>query len=154
MGLDMYLYREICVGAEYDFNDVKGEVDITINGVPLNINLQKIFSIKEQVGYWRKAHQIHNWFVENVQDGNDNCAYYRVSPEELSELLEIVNKVLSNRGTPQEAYVVNEHLPDGYDYDDEWYWLQMENTQKILNEILSDSKTFDGWVDYYYESSW
>ena len=23
--------------------------------------------IMEQVGYWRKANQIHNWFVENVQ---------------------------------------------------------------------------------------
>jgi hypothetical protein len=154
MGLDMYLYRETFIGGEYDHRDVKGEVDITINGTPLDIDVQKISSIKEQVGYWRKAQQIHNWFVENVQDDEDNCAYYHVSQGQLIELLEEVNTVLSNRGTPQEAYVVNQHLPDGYDYDDEWYWLQMENTQKILTKILTDSKNPDMWVDYYYQSSW
>ena len=23
--------------------------------------------------YWRKANQIHAWFVDNVQQGNDDC---------------------------------------------------------------------------------
>ena len=29
--------------------------------------------IMEMVGYWRKQNAIHNWFVENVQDGIDDC---------------------------------------------------------------------------------
>ena len=26
-----------------------------------------------QVGYWRKVNAIHNWFIENLTDGEDNC---------------------------------------------------------------------------------
>ena len=27
------------------------------------------------VAYWRKANAIHSWFVENCQDGVDECQY-------------------------------------------------------------------------------
>lgn len=44
--------------------------------------------IIDQVGYWRKANHIHNWFVENVQDGEDDCRYHgEVTKEDLEELL-------------------------------------------------------------------
>ena len=45
------------------------------------------WSIIEQVGYWRKANQIHNWFVENVQDGEDDCNYHHEVTKEMLELL-------------------------------------------------------------------
>jgi hypothetical protein len=162
MGLDMYLYRETYIGAEFEHRNVKGKVDITINDVPVDIDMKKISSIKETVGYWRKANQIHHWFVQNVQDGEDNCAYYHVGEHKLKELLEEVEKVLASKGTPQEEYVVNEFLPssDGfffgsdYEADPDWYWMQMENTKGILTEILSEKKSPDMWVDYYYQSSW
>lgn len=48
-----------------------------------------------QVAYWRKANQIHNWFVENVQDGNDDCGYYEVSRQQLQELLSDCRDVLT-----------------------------------------------------------
>ena len=44
---------------------------------------------------WRKANQIHNWFVENVQDGIDDCSYHNeVTKEILEELLDICQRVL------------------------------------------------------------
>ena len=43
--------------------------------------------IIENVGYWRKANQIHNWFVENVQDGEDDCDYHHEVTRETLELL-------------------------------------------------------------------
>lgn len=53
--------------------------------------------IMEQVGYWRKANEIHNWFVENVQDGDDDCNYhYEVTKEILEELLDICKTVLDS----------------------------------------------------------
>ena len=53
-------------------------------------------SISEEVGYWRKANAIHNWFVENVQDGEDDCDYHReVTKEDLQELIDTCTKVLS-----------------------------------------------------------
>ena len=55
------------------------------------------FNRREQteVGYWRKANAIHRWFVENVQDGNDDQKEYRVSEEQMKRLLDAVNKVLT-----------------------------------------------------------
>lgn len=53
--------------------------------------------IIEQVGYWRKANEIHNWFVENVQDGIDDCDYHHeVTKEILEELLDICQTVLNS----------------------------------------------------------
>lgn len=50
-------------------------------------------TLLEETGYWRKANQIHNWFVENVQGGVDDCASYIVSREQIEELLDICVQV-------------------------------------------------------------
>lgn len=53
--------------------------------------------IMEKVGYWRKANHIHNWFVENIQDGEDDCDYYReVTEDDFKELLNICKIVLDS----------------------------------------------------------
>lgn len=52
-------------------------------------------SLLEEVGYWRKANHIHNWFVENVQGGKDDCKSYEVSEEQLTRLLETCKKVVT-----------------------------------------------------------
>ena len=39
-----------------------------------------------EIGYWRKANQIHNWFVNNVADGNDDCDMHEVTKDELLAL--------------------------------------------------------------------
>ena len=46
--------------------------------------------IIEQVGYWRKANEIHNWFVDNIQDGIDDCDYHNEVTEEMLELLRAI----------------------------------------------------------------
>lgn len=50
-------------------------------------------SLLEQLVYWRKANQIHNWFVENVQNGIDDCGYYEVTKEQLKTLFKLCMKV-------------------------------------------------------------
>lgn len=51
----------------------------------------------EQVGYWRKANQIHNWFVNHVQDGEDDCNYHNECTKEiLEELLDTCHNVLKS----------------------------------------------------------
>ena len=69
MGLDMYLFKT--KNGKYD-ND-----------------------INDQIGYWRKANEIHKWFVDNVQNGVDDCDIYPVSRENLIELAGICLKILS-----------------------------------------------------------
>lgn len=39
-----------------------------------------------EIGNWRKANQIHRWFVENVADGNDDCHTYEVTKDDLLAL--------------------------------------------------------------------
>ena len=54
------------------------------------------YRIIEEVGYWRKANQIHRWFVDNIQDGIDDCGYYEVTKADLKDLLETCKTVLEN----------------------------------------------------------
>ena len=51
-------------------------------------------SLLSEVGYWRKANAIHNWFVNNVQNGKDDCGTYPVHRNRLEELLQLCTKVL------------------------------------------------------------
>ena len=48
----------------------------------------------QDAAYWRKANQIHRWFVENVQDGIDECQESDVSLGQLIELRDACKKVL------------------------------------------------------------
>lgn len=96
MGLDMYLEKEIFIGAYFDHQEVTGEINVKIRGDAVPVNFDKVSRIVEQVGYWRKANAIHAWFVNNVQDGEDDCGRYYVTEEKMQELLEIVNKVLAS----------------------------------------------------------
>lgn len=50
-------------------------------------------SLLEQLVSWRKANQIHNWFVENVQNGTDDCGCYEVTKEQLKTLFKLCMKV-------------------------------------------------------------
>lgn len=54
------------------------------------------YRIFDEVGYWRKANQIHKWFVDNIQDCIDDCGYYEVNKYELEELLRICKIVKEN----------------------------------------------------------
>ena len=51
--------------------------------------------MSEAVGQWRKANQIHNWFVQNVQGGEDDCGEYVVSRFQLERLKATCEELLS-----------------------------------------------------------
>lgn len=113
MGLDMYLSRKKYVGANYEHRKVKGEIKINIGERKLPIDFNKVTYIEEEVGYWRKANQIHKWFVDNVQDGIDNCREHYVSLEKLKELLEIC-KTIKEKAVLEDGKIKNgEQLVDG-----------------------------------------
>lgn len=55
------------------------------------------YRIIKDIGYWRKANQIHDWFVNHVQDGEDDCHYHNeVTKEILEELLDTCETVLAS----------------------------------------------------------
>lgn len=163
MGLDMYLTKRTYIGAYYN-DEVKGDLNITKNDFPVNVKFNRLESIIERVGYWRKANQIHGWFVENVQDGVDDCRDYLVTQQKLEALLADIDTVLNAKGTPLEEEVVEGTMPStsgcffGSTEIDEWYWEELETTKemitKILAEIQEDATNPSMWADYYYQSSW
>ena len=68
--------------------------------------------VYEHVGYWRKANEIHDWFVQNVQDGIDDCNYHsEVTKELLERLRDTCLKILRN------TTLVPGKIKNGYRYE-------------------------------------
>ena len=124
-------------------------VEVTKGGEPVKIDPKRVTYVIEEVGYWRKQNQIHQWFVENVQNGEDNCAEYCVSKSQLEELLGLCKQIQSDNSLAESLLpTANGFFFGGSDYD-EWYYDGIDNTIEILEGVLSDTT-----ADYYYSSSW
>jgi hypothetical protein len=174
MGLDMYLKKKIYVGANYDHRKITGKITIKQDGRPINVNFKRVSEITENVGYWRKANHIHKWFVENCQDGEDDCREAFVSREQLKELLETCKKVMKTNPTKitkitKKSKKVNvtvkgetdetaeDLLPtqSGFFFGGteigEYYYDTIEDTIKIIEDLLKELNDDDS---VYYQSSW
>ena len=158
MGLDMYLRKRIYIGANYEHNKIGGEINLTKDGVPIKIELNKVTYIIEDCGYWRKANGIHAWFVENIQEGEDDCKEYYVSASKLEKLLNICLQIKANPTLAPELLPTQDGFFFGNtDYTD-YYWEDIDLTINIINEILSDTVEINGKTflrgEIYYQSSW
>ena len=151
MGLDMYLSKEYYV-KNWDHTPKKDRHAITIlkGGKPSKIDTKKITNITVEIGYWRKASEIHNWFVQNVQDGADNCGKYDVSEEQLEELLKLAKEVLADHSKAKELLPTQQGFFFGSTDYDEYYFQSLEDTKKMLTQALK--KKDDGYFQY--RSSW
>lgn len=100
MGLDMYLRASKYVSG-YDF---RGEEETKVyRSLVRKFGVAKFVdpetpsaTVEFTVGYWRKANQIHQWFVDNVQGGEDECKPHYVTREQLKELRDVCNQVLAS----------------------------------------------------------
>lgn len=150
MGLDMYLDRRTYVKQWDHIGETKQyKVEVTRGGEPTTIDPKKVKYIIEEVGYWRKANQIHNWFVENVQNGEDNCGDYYVDKDQLQELLDLCKKVDNDHSLAEALLPSASGFFFGSTEYDEWYFKDIEATIQILEEALENSNGA-----YYYTSSW
>lgn len=96
MGLDMYLSKKHYV-KNWDHQEPKEKHSFLIKRggkVADYIDTKKISYIEEEVAYWRKANQIHKWFIDNCAEGNGDQTEMYVSREQLQELLDTCKKVL------------------------------------------------------------
>jgi hypothetical protein len=155
MGLDMYLKGKRYLSAYNDqdkpvskeLTDKFFSTKMTSIEDPIRVN-----QIEAEFAYWRKANAIHKWFVDNVQDGHDDCGDYYVSEEKLTELRDICKQILDN------PKLANELLPPraGFFFGstdvDEWYVQGIQYTHDRLTLIL-ESGDLSEW-EVYYHSSW
>ena len=132
MGLDQYLTRKVYYGGKYRGKDgFKGKHTLKISGdfaKEHKIDITRISYIEEDTAYWRKANAIHKWFVDNVQEGKDDCKSYDVSTEQLEELLELCNKVI------KASKLVEGKINNGYSFDKDGN----KKHNKIDGKFMSD----------------
>ena len=155
MGLDMYLYRRIFIGAEYEHRQVTGTIDIQAEGKKIDIDLSKLSYVCEQIAYWRKANAIHGWFVKNLAGGVDDCNPVYVRSGDLVKLRELCASILAEPEGEQRNRKAMELLPpqDGFFFGSteigKWYYEDLEYTVNILSGFSEN----DG-EEYFYEASW
>jgi len=134
-----------------------------------DIDPDKICSIVEEIGYWRKCNAIHCWFVENVQEGEDDCRTYSVGREQLEGLLvaceevwEVYLENKNNHGQPDEkaSQFAQLTLPTtagfffgGVDYGKDYFEWQIEPTIKMLKPIIDEPKGLL-FQHFEYQASW
>jgi hypothetical protein len=154
MGLDMYLYKEIFVGAQYEHRNVKGTISITTGDkdIPVPVNFERVSEIRERVAYWRKANAIHKWFVDNCQDGVDECQESPLTYEELNTLLELCKRIKANNSLAGELLPTQSGFFFGSTDYDNWYFEDINSTIEQLELVLKEPDA--KMSDYIYRSSW
>lgn len=153
MGLDMYLRKSHYVkNWSHMKPEERHQVLVFKNGEKAPIKSERVCTVIEEVAYWRKANEIHNWFVENCQEGVDDCREAYVSREQLGKLLSVCNEVLADHKKAEQLLPTKSGFFFGGTEYDEWYFKSLENTRDVLTEVLAEPETNSG--DYYYNSSW
>jgi hypothetical protein len=157
MGLDMYLSARRYL-SKYDENDkvLRTEVTALVEGIATEWEVKEV---NYEVGYWRKANAIHEWFVQNVQGGEDDCKEYYVTKENIIELYDTVVEVLNDRTKAADLLPPQEGFFFGPTDIDDWYFEDLETTKKILQPIvdrINDPEKVKelNLFDFYYRASW
>jgi len=154
VGLDMYLEARKFVSSYSDaemYQNLKRQMGLATGDLPHS----NFGTLSLEVMYWRKVNAVHDWFVREVQGGEDDCKTYHVDRDKLAELLDICKRVVDNR---DDQSVAEELLPSasGFffgstDYDEYYYegllWT-IEGIERILKNPAYER------MDFYYQSSW
>lgn len=177
----MYLTKKVYIGRNWDNKPAEEMTMKTWNDKEITFDKTKLTELVFDAGYWRKANAIHDWFVKNVQDGEDNCADYYVSKDKIIELLDTVNKVL------EASKLVDGKVVNGYSFKDGKKVENLEDGKYIEDSTIAEellpttggfffgSTNYDQWYyedlvytkkileealadtmggDFYYRSSW
>ena len=150
MGLDMYLSKKIYIGANYQHRNVKLDIKCSINNKPIKINTDKVSYIIEEVGYWRKANHIHNWFIQ-LNDGEDDCKPISVDREDLIKLMELCKEVKETKNV--ELLPTTSGFFFGSTEYDEYYYHDIDYTISLLETVLNDNDDNDD-IEFEYCASW
>ena len=148
MGLDMYLNARSSVNAYDD------TAQMELEKVPfIAVTGMRVTGITYRAMYWRKANAIHKWFVDNVQDGVDNCEEFHVSPQHLQLLRDTCQQVLDNNAMAGELLPPSAGFFFGTTEITDYYFDDLRATVEALDAALGLVQR-DRWVTFTYQSSW
>jgi hypothetical protein len=154
MGLDMYLYSipkiegltlEEILLANIHLREHEARNDAVFAKIKDHIKsfrdseLDRTWkSLQTKVAYWRKANQIHNWFVVHVLNGEDECGSYEITKENLQELHNHCVQILSKKAKAPKLLPTKSGFYFGStDYDD-YYYREIKRTKSLLEDILQN----------------
>lgn len=155
MGLDMNLYKKHYV-QNWDHTPKEKRYSISVkqnSKAVKSINVKRIAYIEEDIGYWRKANQIHKWFIDNCAGGDGDVREMYVSNEQIKELYQLCLKVKAK------AKLVEGKIKNGAsgskDADGKFVWIPnmqdgsyIENAEEIAELLPTESGFFFGSTDY------
>ncbi len=160
MGLDQYLYANQYLspsefmGAER--NQKYSDIISAVKAESFVHDDLPSASVAIKVGYWRKENAIHEWFVANCQNGEDDCREYPVMREQLETLKSVCETVLLDKQVTGTDDLAKEMLgtSEGFFFGsteyDEWYYGGLTDTIAIIDGCL---KMSNDW-EFSYQSSW
>lgn len=147
MGLDSYLYKKKYINSSSLTN--VNENNITLEGI--NIPIKDLCYLTYECLYWRKENHIHRFFVENCQDGVDDCRLSYVSREILKDLLDRCKKIKADNSLAEELLPVQPGFFFGSTEYDSFYFDSIIQLILQLETVLNE--TDDSW-EFEYQSSW
>lgn len=155
MGLDMYLFGKRYVSKYFNKGDDERAEAIKklfpeLEEMTSSLSESPVKEVKIEAGYWRKANQVHKWFVDNVQSGSDDCGDYSVQREKLEELKKLCQQVLDFRHLATDKLPPQTGFFFGNDAIDEYYFQDIEHTIKIIDRCLALPESWE----FEYHSSW
>jgi len=149
MGLDMYLTAKVFIWKDKDRHDIMVKLKDFDDFKDLDLTPEYV---ELEVMRWRKANAIHQWFVDNTQEGFDNCRPHGVSMEELKKLLDLVCKVLDDHSKAEDLLPTQSGFFFGGTEYDKWYFKDLKYTKEKLTKITTD-KSYEG-LEFVYCASW
>jgi hypothetical protein len=158
MGLDMYLYAKQFVSSsswseEKEKKKVKSIARL-MKGTKFVEDEEgslQFAQIKLQVAYWRKANQVHKYFVDKCAEGKDECQDTYVERKDLEDLLNRCEIVMKDHSRADELLPTSSGFFFGSTDYDEWYYSDLEETIPVLKKILKDAPK--NW-EFEYHASW
>lgn len=143
MGLDMFLNAK-----RFIWNN-EADLAVTVARLFPELKERQVREVIVEAIYWRKANAIHKWFVDNVQNGEDNCCNYHVSREQLEKLRTLIQEALESSDASK-LPACSGFFFGSTDINSD-YWNELKDTVTELDKILAE---FDDKWDFEYTSSW
>ena len=169
MGLDQYLEirkNEYCSkyhqdkGSNLALEYPKDITEFIPNLIDLSISRQTNY----EVGYWRKANHIHNWFMQNCAQrdecGNpiDDCRPIEITVDKLEKLLDDCKKVLADHSLASSLLPTQSGFFFGSTEYSEYYFSEIERTIEIIEPVIKFIKhklEIGSYIwEVYYQASW
>lgn len=96
----------------------------------------------------RKANAIHKWFIDNVNDGIDDCTEFEVSVDDMEKLLNLINRVLDDHSMADLLLPTQSGFFFGSIEYDHYYFQDLLDCKEALIEMINEGEPVTYWASW------